>query len=207
MRKKRRPTKVSFVSAPNRTAALILTVFALTCLGIGLTVLSAFFASPAQGVIYAVNAALFSQNNLDMTPSVFVDDYATFSYPKGLTTVAPSKFGPPVVAVYNLTYRDIQTWRLAVSIVRVPSDSLYDNNAYQFRKINPSKYAESQLRINGQNVRIMTDTSASGFSQVAFLVHGQYQAIISLYGDDPRGTSGLESTFTMILSSWHWLQS
>lgn len=186
--------------------ALLITVFSLACLGVGLTILSAFFASPAQGVIYAVNAALFSQANLDMTPQVFVDNYASFSYPKGLTTVAPSRFGPPVVAIYDLTYRDIQTWRLAVSIVRIPSGNLSDNNAYQFRRINPAKYAESHVHLNGQNVTIMTDTTAGGFSQVAFLVHGQYQAVVSLYGDDPRGTEGLQTTFSMILGSWRWQQ-
>ena len=207
MKKRRRSVAVPFVREPNKTAAFILTVFSLACLGVGLTVMTAFFATPAQGVIYAVNTALFSQGSIDMTPKVLIDDYASFSYPKGLTTSRSISYGPPVVAAYNLTYRDIQTWHLAVTILKVPSGNLNDNNAYQFRKINPEKYEASELVVGGKRAAIMTDKTASGFSQVAFLVNGQYQAIVSLYGDDSHGSASLQSTLTMILSSWHWLQA
>lgn len=86
----------------------------------------------------------------------------------------------------------------------IPSGQLKDNNGYQVRKINPSTYQESHIVLNNKPIDVMTDKTVGGFSKVAFLINGQYQATISLYGDDANGLDVLQSTLNMVLSTWRW---
>jgi len=72
------------------------------------------------------------------------------------------------------------------------------------RKAYPTKYSESTQVVNGQNVFMFSDQTISSYNKVAFLLHGSYQATISLSGDDPSGQVILASTLTMILSTWAW---
>lgn len=144
------------------------------------------------------------KTSFNMSPKSITNPYVSFSYPAALTQTANGGLTSRQVAAYTFMYRDIQTWNMAIEVVMIPSGNLSDNNGYQFRKVNPQIYQESQINVNNQPVTIMTDSTYGGFSKVAFLVHGQYQAAVSLYGDDPNGLSNLNRTFSMILKSWQW---
>lgn len=167
-------------------------------------IFDSYINKPSQGVIYTPSGSQTSQSSINLTPKLINGKYATFNVPSCLTQVANSKIITPELSTYNFSYKDIEPWNLAIDILNIPTGKITDNNAYQVRQINPTMYAPSQININGQNITVMTDKSTGGFSKVAFLVNGQYQATISLYGDDIYGTKPLDSTFNMVLSSWHW---
>lgn len=139
-----------------------------------------------------------------MTPVPISNAYASFDYPAAFTQTPTGGLMAHEVAGYTMVHRDIATWSLAIEILSIPSGSLSDNNSYQYRKVNPQTYSENQFTVNGQTVTEMTDTSYGGFSKVAFLVHGSYQAVISLYGDDPNGLTDLRASLTMLENSWQW---
>lgn len=161
--------------------------------------------APVKGVISTGSAAGQQPpvSAFDLTPVPVQGSYAGFDYPRGLNRVADNPLVPPVLAMYNFQHRDVESWQLAIAILSIPSGNLGDNNAYQFRKTKPDTYRLSYLTIRGQQVPVMSDLSA-GFSKVAFLVHGPYQASISLHGADAEGVGPLDSTFMMVLNSWQW---
>ena len=160
---------------------------------------------PAQGLVSNPTSAQSAQAVIDLIPTPGGGRYASFSYPSIMQQVANSKLITPVIAIYNYSYRDVESWKLAIEVLQIPSGQLTDNNSYQTRKLNPQQYQESHETINSQMIDVMTDKTVGGFSKVAFLVHGQYQATISLYGDDPSGVDILQKTFDMALGNWHWL--
>jgi hypothetical protein len=191
-----------------RAQAISLVVVSLAVVVAGVVLFSIYAVSPAQGIINAVKQSLASgQAGLDMRPRVVAGGYASFNCPRGLTAMPVQPFSAPTLASYNWKHPDIQTWRLAISIIEVPSLKITDNNAYLFRKSNPQRFSETLELINGQAVPVMTDMTAGGFSKVGFLRHGRYQAVVSLYGDDQHGLRQLQATLNMVLRSWHWRQT
>ena len=160
---------------------------------------------PAQGLVSNPTSAQSAQAVIDLSPTPGGGRYASFSYPSIMQQVVSSKLITPVVAIYNYSYRDVESWKLAIEVLQIPSGQLADNNSYQTRKLNSQQYQESHETINSQVIDVMTDKTVGGFSKVAFLVSGQYQATISLYGDDPSGVDILQKTFDMVLGNWHWL--
>jgi hypothetical protein len=145
-----------------------------------------------------------SQPTINLTPVSISNAYASFDYPEALRQTPSGGLMTNEVAAYTFLYRDLETWSMAIEIVTNQSGLVSDNNAYQFRKVNPQTYAETDYSVNDQPVVVMTDKTYGGFSKVAFLVHGSYQAIISLYGDDPGGIGNLSKTFNMVINSWQW---
>lgn len=166
-----------------------------------------FLNKPSVGAIVnapSVNNSVTGTNSIDLSPKAVNGQYVSFSYPTGMTVEANSKIVAPVMAMYNYSYRDIESWNLAIAILYIPSGNLSDNNAYQYRKINPDTYQETQTTINGKTIPVMSDSSAVGFSKVAFLVNGHYQATVSLIGNDSDGLNSLQSTFDQVLNTWTW---
>ena len=86
----------------------------------------------------------------------------------------------------------------------MPGGDLSNNSSFVLRKENPQTYSEATTIINSQSVIVMTNTSDSGFSKVAFLTHGGLVATVALKGDDSNGAQPLATAFNMVLSSWHW---
>lgn len=191
-----------------RTSASLYLIGGLLAVFGAVSLLSHYAVSPAQGIIAVFHdLGPASAHAIDMTPSVARGDYASFQYPAGLSSMTGQAARGSVLAVYNWKHNDIQTWRLAISIVDVPTYKMTDNNAYLFRKMNPRRFRESLEMVNGHLVPVMTDTTANGFSKIGFLRSGRYQAIVSLCGDDQRGSDDLQATLAMVLHSWHWQQS
>ena len=191
-----------------RTSASLYVAGGLLIAVVGLALVSRYAVSPAEGIIASFRSLpSTSARALDMTPVSARNNYATFRRPRGMMAMRSQTLHGSEVAVHNWKHNDIQTWRLAILIIDVPSYKMTDNNAYLFRKLNPSRFHESLVLVRGQPVPVMTDVSANGFSKVGFLRSGRYQAVVSLCGDDPRGQADLQSTLAMVLDSWHWLQS
>jgi UDP-N-acetyl-alpha-D-muramoyl-L-alanyl-L-glutamate epimerase len=160
---------------------------------------------PATATIQAgkVKATGYS---VDLTPITKVGKYASFNYPAGLTAEPVSTFAAPNLEEFTFHAQDVESWLLAINIANLPDGQISQNSSYNLRKANPATYHESQETVNGSPVILMTDTTASGFSQAAFLVHGTLIGTISLTGDDAAGTQPLQQAFNMVLQSWKWLQ-
>jgi hypothetical protein len=144
------------------------------------------------------------QETLNLIPTNYSDKFVSFSYPTIMTSNQTPNFNLPIVDIVNMSYPDAQSWLLSVDVSNIPSGNLYDNEAYQARIVNPTTYLLSQTTINGMSVPIFTDKTASGYSRVAFLLSGDYQATVSLTGDDTSGVGPLASTMAIILNSWKW---
>ena len=201
---KKRSRSLIRPSGQNRVLAALLLVASIAVLGIGSRWLSTYLASPVLGALTGTHV-LGWRSGFDMSAAAFTDGYASFTYPKSLSAAPSGRIAPPIVASYVLRYHSTpRTCNLAVTITRVPSGRLSDNNAYQFRRVHPEVYKESSETFNGVRAAVMTDTTATGFSKVGFLVDGEYQAAVALYGNDQSGPADLQATFAMIMGSWHW---
>lgn len=159
---------------------------------------------PAKGTVsYAPVQPEQTTASFNAKPVKVMGQYATFSYPAGLKVAKNNPINPPLVEEFNYSYQDVETWNLSIGITK-NSGGVSNDSAYQFRKTKPDIYKESTQVVNNQNVVIMTDTGAGGFSKIAFLAGNGLSATVSLYGDDAAGLGNLTKTFNMVLGSWRW---
>jgi hypothetical protein len=131
--------------------------------------------------------------------------YANFSYPGSLHPMAnaPDISGSEL-ASYNYLKTDVETWHLAIMITQLRSPSLTSDTNYTIRKDNPAVYQQSTVTYGTNTFTVMEDTSADGFAEVAFILHGNMDATISLVGNSVSSTSGLDTAFQQVLQSWQW---
>jgi hypothetical protein len=173
------------------------------------TVLAFFLYStinhPSNGVVDNSGLATVPTKKFDFTPQLVTGKTATFSYPAGMNPTNGGNVAIPILEQFVFTHSDIQSWKLAIAVLGQQSGRLAENSAYQFRKSKPDTYKESVSTFGGKEITIMTDVTAPGFSQIAFLISGDKSATVSLYGDDAFGVSDLEKTFEMVISTWKWL--
>jgi len=138
------------------------------------------------------------------TPVAVHNNYFSFSYPASMHAYAQQPLKLPEIADYSYGYSDIESWQLAVSAQTLVQPSLSQDSSYLYRTQHPDQYRLSSTTINGQPVAIMTDTKASGFSKVAFLLNGSNVVHVSLYGNDNSGITVLNNVFTQVLNSIKW---
>src|SRR5580700_9783224 len=103
-----------------------------------------------------------------------------------------------------LPKKDFETWVLAVSINKLSAANLNDDSGFYLRQSQPNRYTESTLTIGSNHFTIFTDTTATGFSKVAFCLHGDMSGDIALQGANNINNDVLATTFSEILSSWKW---
>ena len=189
-------------------------IIILSCLGFGLVVILGGvilfikqFSQPDQGIIKVGGSSSSPPTSItvSLVPTLGSDKYVSFDYPSGMSKQSSAVVVAPSVADFIFTARDIQSWLLAIDITSDPSGNLANNSGYTLRKNNPNEYHESQVMIHGVAIPVMTDTTAPAFSQVAFLSHENWVATVSLIGDDADGAQPLQTSFNMVLNSWHWL--
>lgn len=182
------------------TACIVLAVF------IGYAFVR-YVSTPSQSQILSSGATVSSTNDISMfnnTPVAVHNAYFSFTYPAAMHTYPVQRLSAPELANYSYGYSDIESWQLSVTDQTLVESSLTQDSAYIFRTQHPTQYQLSSLTINGQQVPVMTDTKASGFSKLAFLLHGSDVVHISLYGNDTSGTTVLNNVFVQILNSIKW---
>jgi hypothetical protein len=138
------------------------------------------------------------------TPIAVKNAYFSFTYPAAMHTYPVQKLSTPELANYSYGYSDSESWQLTVSDQALNESSLTQDSAYVFRTQNQNQYILSTVTIGDQQVPVMTDEKASGFSKLAFLLHGSDVIHVSLYGDDTSGTSILNNVFMQVLNSIKW---
>jgi len=183
---------------------IIIFLGVLSVLAISFMILLNYVDKPSVGSITNSKITNIVAPALNMTPTLFSSQYASFDYPAILKKDHKNPSVNPVVDDYLFSYNDIESWNLAISIYLIPAGELVDNNSYQVREIHTDQYQQSTQLINDHNVIIMTDKTITYYNKVAFLVRGSYQATISLSGDDQGGEGNLVKTLNMILGSWTW---
>jgi hypothetical protein len=162
--------------------------------------------SPSNGSVMSLTAQkLNSIVSFNLNPVPVTSPYASFSYPKALTSL-PSSSPPvaPELASFTYGYKDIENWMLAISVNSLSGTTLDSDSSYLFRKDNPSIYQESNVTYGGMHYEVMKDTQAAGFSEVAFAIQGNESVDISLFGQDQNGNQNLQATFATVLASWQW---
>jgi hypothetical protein len=142
--------------------------------------------------------------NINLIPTPYKDSFVAFNYPEGLTKKHSNPPGAIDVDIVDFGAQDILSWTLSIDVTNTGSQPLVNDSSYRFRLEQPSIYKLSNLDINNQNIPVMTDTTASGLSKVAFLQHNNLRATVALLGDDANGPTPLQTTWNMILGSWRW---
>jgi hypothetical protein len=146
-----------------------------------------------------------SSYSIDLSPITYKDAFVAFNYPKGLSQKPSYPLSATEVDIIEFGARDVLSWTLSIDLTSTGSKPLSDDSSYTFRLDQPSIYKLSTLNMGDQAIPVMTDTAADGFSEVAFLQHDNLRATVSLVGDDASGLTPLQTTWNMILDSWHWL--
>lgn len=159
---------------------------------------------PGQATVTEGQATSNLGFTINPAPETQTGPYASFEYPKGLKLQKSAPLAAPIVQQFNFIGRDVKSWILSTSVATLPGRGLANNSSYALRKNNSGTYQEGTLQVNGQAVTVFSDTTAGGYSKVAFMTHGNLLGTVSLVGDDENGTAPLERAFTMTLTSWRW---
>jgi hypothetical protein len=186
----------------------LIVIACLVALIVGGYIFVQYLTSPSQSKITTPNAPVSSLSNtstFNNTPVVVHNAYFSFTYPASMHPYPRQPLINPFIADYSYGYRDIESWQLAVSGQTLSEPSLSNDSAYNFRSQHPEQYQLSNITINGQSVAIMTDIKSSGFSKVAFLLHGSVAVDVSLYGNDTSGTAILNGVFMHVLDTLRWI--
>jgi hypothetical protein len=176
----------------------------LLCGGLAAYSLIHFIDTPSESKITNAPIAASTTTAFNNTPAIVHNKFFTFSYPTALSPQTQQPLSGSEIAAYSYTYRDVESWQLTVVALEPSAPILGNDSAYSYRIQHPDQYQLSNETINGQLVKVITDTQAGGFSKVAFLIHGSEIANISLLGDDPMGTGLLNKTFSQVIDSWAW---
>lgn len=188
------------MSRTKKTLTLTFSVIALLLI-IWLSIFIKHLTSPSTAKNIIVES---TPSTINLSPIEVTSSYVNFSYPQQLSPLPQVPLAGSELANFNFTYKDVETWRLAITVSHVDQSTLNDDSSYSFRVDNPQTYQENTEKVGSNTFYIMTDTQVGGFSKVAFILHGYETADISLYGDDPQGVGGLNSTFQQVLKSWTW---
>jgi flagellar basal body-associated protein FliL len=187
----------------NRILSLIVIVILI---GGGVYYIMSLLNGSAKGVV--TNPTKAQQNaglSFDFTPVSVENVYVSFTYPRAMSVyTAVQKQSYPTLAAYEYSYKDIRTWLMTVSVNQLLSNSLQADSSYNFRLLNPNIYQHSTVTINNKTYQVMTDTTFTGFNEVAFSLHDGMSGDISLLGNDSLGTTYLQKTFNMVLASFTW---
>jgi hypothetical protein len=183
---------------------VIIVIAVIAVLGICGALVIRQFNKPVSATAFTTIGNNVSASTIPQMVSVS-GTYASFVYPGTLQQMTGLD-GPTggELAVYNYKKPDVVSWHLAITITRLNEPVLTSDGAYLLRKSHPEQYQSSTATYGSNTYTIMTDTQASGFSKVAFALHGDISADISLTGDDSSDGSTLTQTFQQVLQSWQW---
>jgi hypothetical protein len=162
--------------------------------------------SPVSGKVTVGNDTAHPNTTIrvNLKPKLQNGTFVSFYYPTGLS---PRPTNNPITApdLENYTYRvaDITSWLLSVNISILKGATLSGDSGYLLRFNDPATYKESTVSANNQSYTVFSDQNAA-FSKVAYIIHGNKLASITLSGDDNAGTKPLDTSFMMVLNSLTW---
>jgi hypothetical protein len=168
-------------------------------------IMSKFNASVSGNV---TNPSTTQQNaglSFDFTPIQVNGIHISFTYPRAMSVYsAAQKASFPILESYVYKYSDSLTWLLAVAVTQLSADNLMTDSSYSIRVQDPAIYQPSTVTINQKTYKVMTDTTAVGFSEIAFSLHDNMDCTISLLGNDNLGITNLQKVFDMVIGSFSW---
>jgi hypothetical protein len=158
---------------------------------------------PAEGVISPAAAPLNSSDQSDSTYIRHDGKYGSFAYPETYTlenggtavsileayqVVSPARSGNP-------------TWRINITVYKLPSAYTEDNSAYKIRNNDPSTYIKTQKTFHDQTVIYFKNRAST--ETVAFIRHNDKLAAFAISLVAPN--SSATSDFSRLIESWQWL--
>jgi len=100
----------------------------------------------------------------------------------------------------------IPSANLYISVLPLPSGSLADEGAYQFRLKSPAKYQPETWMINGSPVTLMDDTGG-GYYKVAFVTHQSLVAEVAISSAGSSNEVTLDNDLKTVLTNLKWLKN
>lgn len=176
----------------------------LVIIGAGLAVYGSL-SSPVNGSVNSPAPA--TKSTTAPTLAHAQGSYASFSYPSTYSKAAASPPAGTMVEAFALANRGaVPPADIDVSILQLPSGQLADDGSYHYRQVDPSKYRPETWTIAGASVPIMDDTSG-GYAKVAFLVHGQLVAEISVSCTSSADSTTLDNDLKIVITNFKWLKN
>jgi hypothetical protein len=129
--------------------------------------------------------------------------YADFIYPSDFIVSPDGDPHPPQLEIYSFVSHKSISVLLGVQVLSLPSGNLSDDGSYNYRRVNPTKYKLETKTINGQQVFVMTDTTA-GYNKTAFFVHAGKEGTVNINSADTTQAAALDQELTDIVASWQW---
>ena len=168
-------------------------------------IMSKFNVSVSGKVISPTLSQQKAGLSFNFTPVPVNGTYVSFTYPQAMSVyTGAQKANYPILESYEYRYSDILTWLLVVAVIQLPDNNLNSDSSYSTRVQNPEQYQLSTVTVNQKTYKVMTDTTAPGFSELAFSLDSSQVCDISLLGNDNLGTANLQKVFDMVLGSLSW---
>jgi hypothetical protein len=164
------------------------------------------FTGSSSGIVH--NPSVAEENSglsFDSKPVTVHGTYISFAYPAAFSVyLARQKPAPPILESYEYDHSDIKSWLLSITVTKLTSGSLNADSGYYTRSLDPSDFQKSTVLANDHTFVVMTDSSVSGFSKVAYSFNNGMSADISLEGGDSLNAASLSEVFGDVLNSFTW---
>lgn len=159
-----------------------------------------YFNSPSTGQIITSDAVK------EVSPTTLTVEGITFSfsYP---STFQPSQTRPLTngdVEKFTFVSPSLSPWNLSIQIRELAGGQISNDGSYNLRKTNPDTYTEEIVTLNSNKAYIMT-SNTGGYNKVAFIVHDNIDANISLQSGSSADSEKMDAVLNQIISSWKWL--
>lgn len=167
-----------------------------------------YFNGPATGTVETPTTGSEDKKPTEDTSTTQITGtYVAFVIPAKFTAMPAESLRFPTVESFSYQYKpaDGSTERISISVNDVSSNN-GQSTSYQLRASKPDQYQNTTQTFSDQTFQIMTDTSTSQFSKVAYSTHGKYVADISLEGGTTAQAAAMQAQFETLLASWQWLQ-
>lgn len=158
---------------------------------------------PSEGVV--ITSAKTVKKTENREASIRVDGKTvSFSRPAKFREMPTPQLGPQDVEKFNYLNPETISQNLTIQIRRLPSGMLNDDSSYNLRRLNPAKYTQQTLTVNGKEVVVFTDNEG-GYNKVAFMTQNGLEANIAVTTSNASAVEDIDKTFNKVIESWQWL--
>lgn len=175
--------------------------------GAGGYILLHFMDAPASASDISAGASSPAQSGQSLSlgsPVRVTGTYADFSYPSIFTALKSQAPTGNIVVEYGYEHYALIPWQLNISIQFLPGGEVSNDSAYSIMAQDPARYSKSTQTSNGNQVVVFADTTAGGFSKIAFMFHDSYAADVSLTSEDGQYLAEEQSALNQVVQSWQW---
>lgn len=161
---------------------------------------NSYFNSPSIGRIITSNAVR------EISPTLLTVEGKTFSfsYPSSFQPGQSKSLSESDIEKFAYVTSDISPWNLNIQVRKLSGGLITSDSSYNLRKANPDTYTEQVITLNSNIAHIMA-SNAGGYSKIAFIIHNNIDANISLMSNSSADSEKMDAVLIQIISSWKWL--